>query len=133
MGSEEPTGFGGVLFVNAHGGNVEALQLAARRLVAEGRPVAVWHAGVEGGDLHAGRTETSLLLHLQEERVRSEAATAGSVAPFDEIAEQLRRDGVASVSPNGVLGDPSGASAQEGAQLFESLLGDLLRALDRMG
>ncbi len=133
MGGEEPTGFGGVLFVNAHGGNLRALELATRRLATEGRPAAVWHVRVEGGDLHAGRTETSLLLHLDGARVRTAAAAAGSSAPLREIAEQLRTEGVAAVSPNGVLGDPSGADSREGARLFDALLRDLLATLDRMG
>jgi creatinine amidohydrolase/Fe(II)-dependent formamide hydrolase-like protein len=40
---------------------------------------------------------------------------------------------VAAVSPNGVLGDPSGADSREGARLFDALLRDLLATLDRMG
>jgi hypothetical protein len=38
----------------------------------------------------------------------------------------LRRSGVRAVSPNGVLGDPAGASAGEGAALLDRLLAGLL-------
>ena len=38
---------------------------------------------------------------------------------MSELIDVLRRDGVAAVSANGVLGDPTGASADYG----ESLLG----------
>jgi creatinine amidohydrolase len=42
----------------------------------------------------------------------------------------LRRSGVRAVSPNGVLGDPAGATAAEGATLLGALLDDLLAAVD---
>jgi creatinine amidohydrolase len=125
-------GFSGVLFVNAHGGNVEALSTAQARLQAEGRRVVVWHARVEGGDPHAGHTETSLMLHLHREQVRMESAEAGSTARFSEIAEVLRTDGLSAVTPNGVLGDPRRATAGEGARLFDLLLRSLLATLDTM-
>ena len=38
----------------------------------------------------------------------------------------LRASSVKAVSPNGVLGDPAGASAAEGAAVFAALLADLL-------
>ena len=38
--------------------------------IAEGRDVAVWHPRVPGGDSHAGRTETSMMLHLDPDAVR---------------------------------------------------------------
>ena len=37
---------------------------------------------------------------------------------------------MAAVAPNGVLGDPAGASAREGGLLFERLAADLLAAVD---
>jgi creatinine amidohydrolase len=124
--------FSGVLFVNAHGGNAQALSTAQARLSAEGRRVGVWHARVEGGDLHAGRTETSLMLHLHPEQVHMESAEPGPTARFPEIAEVLRTDGLAAVTHNGVLGDPSDATAEEGARLFDLLLERLLATLDDM-
>ena len=64
--------------VNGHGGNVEALARAERDCVDEGRRVAVWHPQVPGGDSHAGRTETSLLLHLDPTCVRVDRLELGS-------------------------------------------------------
>jgi creatinine amidohydrolase len=43
---------------------------------------------------------------------------------------ELRRSGVRAVSPNGVLGDPAGASAAEGAALLGRLTADLLATVD---
>jgi creatinine amidohydrolase len=43
----------------------------------------------------------------------------------------LRTSGVAAVSSNGVLGDPSGASAVEGRALLDRLVDDLDAAVGR--
>ncbi len=43
----------------------------------------------------------------------------------------LRTAGVRAVSLNGVLGDPSGASADEGEQLLKSLSSELLAVVSR--
>ena len=72
------------------------------------------------GDLHAGRTETSLMLHLAPWSVRLAEAAAGPTQPLREILPRLLTGGVAAVSSNGVLGDPAGATAEEGARLLES-------------
>ena len=56
--------FAGVVFVNAHGGNEDALVSLEHRCAAEGDDVLVWRAATPGGDAHAGRTETSLLLAI---------------------------------------------------------------------
>jgi creatinine amidohydrolase len=42
---------------------------------------------------------------------------------------ELVRHGVRALSPNGVLGDPAGAGASEGAELFEQLVGQLCAAV----
>jgi creatinine amidohydrolase len=42
-----------------------------------------------------------------------------------EIMPDLMSRGVRAVSPNGVLGDPAGASAEEGRRLVERLVSGL--------
>lgn len=111
-----------VVFVNGHGGNLEAVRGARSQLLAEGRSVDAFAPSIPGGDAHAGRTETSLLLHLDPTVVRLELADVGATEPLVELLPALRSGGVRSVSPNGVLGDPTGASADEGAALFERLV-----------
>ena len=81
-------------------------------------------------DAHAGRTETSLLLHLDPAAVRGEQAEPGETRPVAELMDRLRRDGVRPVSPNGVLGDPSGASASEGRRLLDELVAGCVARLD---
>jgi len=124
---------GRVVLVNGHGGNGEALRAAVSQLRAEGHPVA-WAPcaapGIGGRwDAHAGFTETSLMLHLHPERVRLGQAEPGNVAPLDRLLPALVRDGVAVVSTNGVLGDPAGATATDGARLLETMATDIARSV----
>lgn len=120
----------GVVCVSAHGGNAEALARAAATARHEGDRLLVWPVAVPGGDAHAGRTETSLLLALDPCCVRLAAAVPGSTDPLATLLPSLRAGGVRSVSPSGVLGDPSRASAEEGAVLLDDLLARLRAAVE---
>jgi mycofactocin precursor peptide peptidase len=114
-----------ILLLNGHGGNTGPLRRIVQQARYEGRDVRVWHARVPGGDLHAGRVETSLLLALDGGAVHLDRAEAGSTAPADEIWPRLVAGGVRDVSPNGVLGDPAGASVAEGEALHAGLVDEL--------
>ena len=114
--------FAGVVLVNAHGGNEDALAAARRRCAAEGDDVLVWRAVTPGGDAHAGRTETSLMLAIDPAVVRLELAEPGCTEPLATLLPRLRAEGVRPVSSNGVLGDPTGASADEGRALLDGLV-----------
>ncbi|GAA1949233.1 mycofactocin biosynthesis peptidyl-dipeptidase MftE [Nocardioides panacihumi] len=118
-----------VVFVNGHGGNLDALEAAVTLLRAEGRHVSWLPCATPGGDLHAGRSETSLMLRLDPTRVRLNLAEAGNTGSLRELLPRLRAGGVAAVSANGVLGDPVGASAAEGEQLLRRMVSD---AYDRV-
>ena len=120
----------GVVFVNGHGGNVTAVNAAVEVLRNEGRPVLAWWPHLPGGDAHAGRTETSLMLAIAPETVRLNVATPGRTEPIIELLGELRAGGVAAVSPNGILGDPTGATAAEGSDVLRSLVDDLIARVD---
>ncbi|SEG67160.1 creatinine amidohydrolase [Thermomonospora echinospora] len=120
----------GILVVNGHGGNADALRQAAQVCAQEGRRLVVHHLHTPGGDAHAGRTETSLMLHLAPSAVRHDLAEAGATDPLPALMPRLRAEGVRAVSPNGVLGDPAGATATEGARLFQGLTRSLLDRID---
>ena len=121
--------FSRVLLLSGHGGNAAPLTRAVRLLQAESRDVRLWSPRWRG-DAHAGRTETSVQLALDPARVLLGAAAPGAVGPLAELLPELRRSGVRALSANGVLGDPAGASADEGRGLLESAAADLAALLD---
>ncbi|HXW33830.1 MAG TPA: mycofactocin biosynthesis peptidyl-dipeptidase MftE [Acidimicrobiales bacterium] len=123
--------FAGVVLVSAHGGNAEPLRRAVDLLCSEGRVVLSWWPRVRTArsDAHAGWLETSMLLALTPRSVRLDSAEGGETRPLSEIRDALEKHGVAAVSPNGVLGDPRGASAEAGREIFESLVQDLCSAV----
>lgn len=111
-----------VVFVNGHGGNGPALVKAVELLRYEGRDAAWLPCAVPGADAHAGRTETSLLLHLSPADVTMDRAEPGNTAPIADLMPQLRSGGMLAATPNGILGDPTGATALEGERLFADLV-----------
>jgi creatinine amidohydrolase len=120
-----------VIVVSAHGGNAVPLARAMARLTAEGCPAAAWTPTWQG-DLHAGRTETSLMLAIAPDRVDLDRAEAGDRRPIGTLLAILEERGVRSVSENGVLGDPAGASADEGVRLLEEAVEDLVSVVHRV-
>jgi mycofactocin precursor peptide peptidase len=120
-----------VVLVNGHGGNVDGLRSAMRTLTAEGRTLDVWSPTIPGGDAHAGFIETSLMLAIAPGTVRMDAAEVGATESITELLPALRTGGVRAVSPNGVLGDPTGATAQHGRKLLADLVASLGSVVDR--
>lgn len=111
--------FSRVLLVSTHGGNCATVRRAEKLLRSEAHNVRAFFARWPG-DAHAGRVETSLMLAIDPHRVRVELAASGSTATLDQLMPGLVRDGVRKISANGVLGDPTGASADEGQELLDS-------------
>jgi creatinine amidohydrolase len=116
----------GVVFVNGHGGNADAVAAAVRTLIGEQRNVASWWPRIENGDAHAGASETSMMLAINPEQVDMAKAEVGSTKPISEISAQLRSGGVRAVSANGVLGDPTTATSEHGHNLLSQLTHDLV-------
>jgi creatinine amidohydrolase len=126
--SATAAGFPAVVFVCAHGGNAPAVHAAVARLRAEGRTASVWFPDLAGGDAHAGRTETSLLLALAPDLVGA-ARPVGNTEPLADLLPRLVRDGVRVHAPDGVLGDATEASRSEGSALLVQLVESLGRHL----
>jgi creatinine amidohydrolase len=130
---------GRTVLVNGHGGNVATLTAAVAQLRTEGHPVdwapcALAPGAASSGhqpDAHAGRTETSLMLHLDQGAVRLPLPPAGNIAPMRDLLPHLMRSGVAAVSASGVLGDPGGATAAEGQELLDAMTAETLRRVRR--
>ncbi|MDA0370296.1 MAG: mycofactocin biosynthesis peptidyl-dipeptidase MftE [Actinomycetota bacterium] len=120
----------GVVFVNGHGGNVAAFDRAGAVFTSEGRNVLVWSpSAAPDDDAHAGRTETSVIAHLHPHTVDWSAVAPGNTSPLVDLLPSMRAGGVRAVSDSGVLGDPTGSSAELGARIFERWCDDLVSAV----
>lgn len=122
-----------VALITGHGGNAPVLAEVVPTMRGEGHEVA-WlgcavpadalPADLGSGDAHAGRVETSLMLHLDPARVGPFDTVTGSTAPLAEIMPALQAGDLRGVTPSGVLGDPRGATAAEGEALLVALIDD---------
>lgn len=71
---------------------------------------------------HADVAETSVMLVLHPEKVRSDRAAAGYLGMVDdEFLQRTFIEGIAAVSPNGVLGDPAGSSKAIGHAALDAV------------
>jgi len=114
-----------VLAISTHGGNDVPVRQAVALLQSEGRDVQGWFPSWRG-DAHAGHTETSIMLHIATERVDLDAAEPGASAPLAHIIGTMRSGGIAAVSPNGVLGDPTTADEKHGHALVDAATTELV-------
>ena len=124
LGRSAKETFAHLLIVSAHGGNAEPLARAIRQLRQESVDVLLWCPQWRG-DAHAGQVETSLMLHLRKGSVRRKRTASGNTQPLSQLLPILRTSSVRAVSPNGILGDPGGASAVAGSRIFADLVEDL--------
>lgn len=124
LGRSAADSFDAVLVVSTHGGNADPVNRAVGRLRDEGRQVRAW-APRWKGDAHAGRVETSVMLAVAPGRVDMGRAAPGNLAPLAGLLPALSTGGTRSVSENGVLGDPTGASADEGRRLLAAAIDDV--------
>ena len=127
-----------VIFVNAHGGNVDHLREVGRRLRDDGTMYAIewmWNDSIPDlvDDLfahngpHGGPKETALIQHLHPDWVhddRLEAARDGGLVDWENGARlqhgsRTFYDAIENTG-NGVLGDQTDATAEKGEQLFEA-------------
>ncbi len=134
-------GFRKLLLANGHGGQPQVLEMAARELRlrhgdfvvvpfhvsrlpnASGRFISETEKKLA---MHAGHSETALLLALAPHTVRMDRAVANVPPPFP--SKLLSPDGrpacawtARDFGPSGVIGDPLGATPEQGAEILETL------------
>ena len=120
----------GICIVNGHGGNSDALKLVHSALDYENIRHSIWSLPYyEGADMHAGHTETSLMLHLAPDTVRMDLAEVGAVGDSEMLIERMRAGGIKEVSSNGVVGDPTNATAAHGATMLSFYADNLTKLL----
>ncbi|MDO9508345.1 MAG: creatininase family protein [Thermovirgaceae bacterium] len=144
-------GFLRICIISSHGGNMAPLADMLDRLRDAVGPQTQILAFCEIDDLigtwkrvvgdacglddrvggHADIAESSLMLILHPDLVHREEAVAGCLEPPTEaLLERMFRDGLHSVAPNGILGDPRGMTVKIG-QLCLDELADVLATFFR--
>ena len=123
----------GVCIINGHGGNADALVSISSALTYEKIRHSIWSLpSYDGSDMHAGHTETSVMLHVAPNQVQTDRIERGTVGDSSDLVAQMRTGGVVGVSANGVLGDPTTATKEHGVavmKLYSSHLAAHLTAL----
>lgn len=120
----------GICIVNGHGGNADSLKLVHSALEYENIRHSIWSLPYyEGADMHAGHTETSLMLHLAPGTVRMDLAEVGAVGDSEMLIERMRAGGIKEVSSNGIVGDPTNATAAHGATMLSFYADHLTKLL----
>ena len=134
-------GFRGAYLVTGHAGNVGAMAAVMAELDPAERSRVVsfddWPAQRDaihrvaedqlGLDrelvgTHGGHFETSIMLAIAADRVDMSSAVAGHVGPAATASAKLRSEGMAALSPVGIIGDPRGATADAGERYLDTLV-----------
>lgn len=137
-------GFGHIALIPTHGGNFAPLAKAVKAIRPElsgvnliaytdlmGFMDEIFRVGKalevtpEQAGGHSGEFETSLMLTVRPDLVAMDAAQPGYVGDQLSIAAVVFEKGFRAASENGVLGDPSNASAANGESYLAALT-DLL-------
>jgi creatinine amidohydrolase len=137
-----------LVFFNGHGGNSALINVANRELrLRHGLMTFLAHPGLppdQGGEsapnelgmgVHGGTDETSLMLHLANELV--DVSTVGRHVPEHLAGNRYVRFGgpvsfgwlSADFGGEGVIGDPTAATAERGAALFAGAVDAFCAAL----
>ncbi len=147
-------GLSKILFINAHGGQPQVMEIVARELRVKESILAVtsswWHMGFPEGlvdaeeirhGIHGGTVETSIMRHLRPDLVKMDkAADFVSVLPETEAAnERLRYVGGVGIGwqaqdlhPLGVAGDASKATPEIGKAVVEHVTAGLARLIEEV-
>ncbi len=145
-------GFRKLLLANGHGGQPQVLEMAARELrLRHGDFVVVPHGvsrlpNASGRQIsererklamHAGHSETALMLALAPETVRMAHAVANYPEAFP--ISLLSPDGrpacawtARDFGPSGVIGDPTSATREQGIEILETLSDSWVQALTEL-
>jgi creatinine amidohydrolase len=144
-------GFRKFVLLNAHGGQPQVMEIVARDLHQKYAdfmvfPLFVWAVPNCAGELlsarelefgiHAGDAETSLMLSILPEQVRTERAVA-EFPPELPQGSALSMEGALpfawvtrDLTQSGVLGDATLATAEKGEKLLASLISGWVKVLE---
>jgi creatinine amidohydrolase/Fe(II)-dependent formamide hydrolase-like protein len=132
-----------LVVINAHGGNSPALNYAAQMINRDARIFACVETGETSdvdisklidtpNDVHAGEFETSTCLAVRPHLVQMEKARKLVPQFSSRYLNFTSKRGVSwyaytkRLSPTGVMGDPTKASAQKGKKIWEIMIAHLV-------
>ncbi|QDV38371.1 creatininase family protein [Tautonia plasticadhaerens] len=139
-------GFRRVLLLNGHGGNIDPLHVALRRLDAAFPDAVLTGAAyweLAAGEIaalcegprksmgHACEIETSMMMHLRpdlvrEDRIRDDPSPGVAPEGLFHAVDFGRR------TERGAVGYPSYASAEKGGKMLEAIVPKVVEAADRV-
>lgn len=140
-------GFTRILFLNGHGGNVDPMRVAARKLQPMYREAVIaagsyWDVAVKEreqflqGDHkfvgHACEFETSLMLHVRPDLVDQPlCSNAGELVP-SEVGEVFVSRDMTQRTQAGFTGRPDLATAETGQKIFEAIVTNLQATVQKL-
>ncbi|MEA2513553.1 MAG: creatinine amidohydrolase [Thermomicrobiales bacterium] len=146
VASLEAHGFARILLVASHGGNYEPLanELPGLRerhpnvelvaytdllalVDAAGEVAGRYGVTADEAGAHAGEWETSMMLAVEPSSVHRDREEVGFMGALGPVLDQIIDEGIQTVAPNGILGDPAKASAEHG-QAYLERVADLFAA-----
>lgn len=142
-------GINKLIIINGHGGNAATLQFAAQMInrdahiftcvdTGETSDTDVNRLSETQSDVHAGEIETSTSLAIRPHLVHMDKAK--KLVPhfssrYLNFSSQRRVDWyarTAKISPSGVMGDPTKASAEKGLQMWEVMIKNLTEFVEHL-
>lgn len=139
-------GFEHLVLVPTHGGNFAPVNTVAPEVAREvdanvialadlDRMMELMNEGLaevgidyEEPAVHAGATETAIVLAVAEDLVRTDAIEAGYEG--DISPARLLSEGFHAVTENGVLGDPRKATVEAGEAILERIASEFAEAIE---
>ncbi len=143
VGSLARHGFKRIIILPSHGGNFGPISEVFEELRMENPNVKIvaytdligfvdhitkvserYGISAEDSGAHAGESEVSMMMYANPKGVRPEniPKARGYVGVFNEAAtERIFKEGIAGLSPIGVLGDPAKASKEHGVEYVDAM------------
>jgi len=138
-----------LVIVNGHGGNTPTLQFAAQLINRDANIFTAVDTGETSdvdlaelcetpNDVHAGEMETSTSLAVRPDLVRMEMAESFVPDFSNQYLDFSARRSVEwyartqKISPSGVLGDPTVASAEKGRRMWKIMVANLVELVEEL-
>jgi len=142
-------GINKLVIVNGHGGNGPALNFAAQLINRDARIFTCVDSGETSdadiyaiaetpNDVHAGEIETSTTLALRPELVQMDQAEALVPKFSSHYLDFTSKRGVTwhartmRISPSGVMGDPTKATAEKGERMWAVMIRNLVELVEHL-